>query len=134
MMGKVRVEKEEFEVRAAALLRGAQRLCAADQQAVRAPRPRFALRLLSTSDARGMAKATFSKTLAAAMEHFFDEARGNLAESQARSGKSLTMMEAIYKKFSVEHGLKLGTPVGFSLLRYEKEIDRLDRLVQQPRQ
>jgi len=37
------------------------------------------------------------------------------------------MMEAIYKKFAVEHGLKLGTPIGFSLLTYEKEIDRLDQ-------
>jgi hypothetical protein len=39
----------------------------------------------------------------------------------------LTMMEAIYKKFAVEHGLKLGAPIGFSLMRYEKEIDRLDQ-------
>ena len=36
------------------------------------------------------------------------------------------MMEAVYKKFSVEHGLKLGTPAVFSLLRYEKELDRLE--------
>jgi hypothetical protein len=35
------------------------------------------------------------------------------------------MMEAIYKRFAVEHGLKLGSPTAFSLLRYEKEIDRL---------
>jgi hypothetical protein len=35
-------------------------------------------------------------------------------------------MEAIYKKFSVEHGLKLGTPIGFSLIRYQKEITRLE--------
>ena len=37
------------------------------------------------------------------------------------------MMEVIYKKFAVEHGLKLGTPIAFSLRRYEKEIDRLDQ-------
>jgi hypothetical protein len=30
-----------------------------------------------------------------------------------------------YKKFAVEHGLKLGSPTSFSLLRYEKELDRL---------
>ena len=34
-------------------------------------------------------------------------------------------MEAVYKKFAVEHGLKLGSPTSFSLLRYEKELDRL---------
>lgn len=36
------------------------------------------------------------------------------------------MMAAIYKKFSVEHGLKLGTPTAFSLIRYQKDIDRLE--------
>jgi hypothetical protein len=36
------------------------------------------------------------------------------------------MMEAVYKKFAVEHGLKLGAPTTFSLLRYEKELDRLE--------
>ena len=35
------------------------------------------------------------------------------------------MMDAVYRKFSVEHGLKLGSPASFSLLRYEKELDRL---------
>ena len=36
------------------------------------------------------------------------------------------MMEAIYKKFSVEHNLKLGTPHKFSIMRYQKEIDRVE--------
>ena len=35
-------------------------------------------------------------------------------------------MEAIYKKFAVEHGLKLGTPHGFSLVRYQQDINRLE--------
>ena len=30
-------------------------------------------------------------------------------------------------RITIEHGLKLGTPTNFSLLRYEKEIDRLER-------
>ena len=37
------------------------------------------------------------------------------------------MMEAVYKKFSVEHGLKLGTPTSFSLIRYRKDVDRLEQ-------
>jgi hypothetical protein len=46
------------------------------------------LRLLSTATREAMVKATFSKTLTAAMDHFFDVARGNLANSRARSRKS----------------------------------------------
>jgi hypothetical protein len=32
----------------------------------------------------------------------------------------------MYKRFSVEHGLRLTAPEGFSTLRYEKELDRLE--------
>ncbi|EXI92592.1 MAG: putative GTPase [Candidatus Accumulibacter sp. BA-94] len=125
MMGKVRVEKEEFES-------GLQRYYAVRSVFSQLTNNLFAhlgldsMRLLSTSTREAMAKATFSKTLAAAMAHFFDEARGNLRRSEGDVREITTMMEAIHKKFSVEHGLKLGTPVGFSLLRYEKEMDRLD--------
>jgi ribosome-associated translation inhibitor RaiA len=85
------------------------------------------LRLLTTTTREAMVNATFSKTLSGAMAHFFDVARGNLARSEGEVTEILAMMEAIYKKFAVEHGLKLGSPIGFSLLRYEKEIDRLEQ-------
>ena len=39
----------------------------------------------------------------------------------------MKMMEAIYKKFAVEHGLQLDKPTGFSLTPYGKEIDRLEQ-------
>ncbi|MBL8395972.1 MAG: dynamin family protein [Candidatus Accumulibacter sp.] len=126
MMGKVRVEKEEFES-------GLQRYYAVRSVFSQLTNNLFAhlgldsLRLLSTTTREAMVNATFSKTLSAAMKHFFDVARGNLARSDSEVTEILTMMEAIYKKFAVEHGLKLGAPIGFSLMRYEKEIDRLDQ-------
>jgi len=64
--------------------------------------------------------------LSDAMKNFFDVSRRNLARSDSEVTEILTMMEAIYKKFAVEHGLKLGTPAGFSLMRYQKELDRLE--------
>ncbi|HND38622.1 MAG TPA: dynamin family protein [Accumulibacter sp.] len=126
MMGKVRQEKEEFET-------GLQHYYAVRSVFSRLTNNLFAhlgldsLRLLTTTTREAMANATFSHTLSAAMNDFFSVARGNLADSKTKVGEILTMMEAIYKKFAVEHGLKLGTPGGFSLSRYEKELDRLDR-------
>ncbi|MEF8698261.1 MAG: dynamin family protein [Candidatus Accumulibacter sp. UW20] len=126
MMGKVRVEKEEFES-------GLQRYYAVRSVFSQLTNNLFAhlgldsLRLLSTSTREAMVNATFSTTLSAAMKHFFDVARGNLARSTSEVSEILSMMEAIYKKFAVEHGLKLDAPIGFSLMRYEKEIDRLDQ-------
>jgi DNA repair exonuclease SbcCD ATPase subunit len=60
------------------------------------------------------------------MGNFFSRSRYALARSTGEIGEIQNMMEAVYKKFSVEHGLKLGRPAAFSLLRYDKELDRLE--------
>jgi hypothetical protein len=133
MMGKVRVEKEEFES-------GLQRYYAVRSVFSQLTNNLFAhlgldsLRLLTTETRDAMQHATFSKTLSAAMAHFFEVARGNLSRSEGRGGEIRAMMEAIYKKFAVEHGLKLGAPIGFSLMRYSKEIDRIDQWCRHARQ
>ncbi|MCP5228454.1 dynamin family protein [Accumulibacter sp.] len=126
MMGKVRVEKEEFEA-------GLQRYYAVRSVFSQLTNNLFAhlgldaLRLLTNSTRETMVNATFSITFSGAMKHFFDVSRGNLGRSRAEVKEIATMMEVIYKKFAVEHGLKLGTPVAFSLRRYEREINRLDQ-------
>ena len=125
MMGKVRIEKEEFEA-------GLQRYYALRSIFSQLTNKLFAhlgidsLRTLISSTRETMIEATFSKTLSDAMENFFCVTRANLKKSDGEISEILTMMEAIYKKFAVEHGLKLGTPHGFSLIRYEKDIDRLE--------
>jgi len=125
MMGKVRVEKEEFES-------GLQRYYAVRSVFSQLTNKLFghlgldALRTLTSSTREAMAEATFSKNLSGAMKNFFNVSRTNLTKSDGEINEILSMMEAIYKKFSVEHGLKLGTPTGFSLIRYQKEIDRLE--------
>ncbi|WP_291993048.1 dynamin family protein [Candidatus Accumulibacter sp. ACC003] len=126
MMGKVRLEQEEFDT-------GLQRYYAVRSVFSQLTNNLFAhlgldsLRLLTNTTRAAMVHATFSRTLSAAMQNFFDSARANLTRSRAEVTEILAMMEAIYKKFAVEHGLKLGTPVTFSLRSYEKEIDRLDQ-------
>ena len=125
MMGKVRVEKEEFEW-------GLQRYYAVRSIFSQLTNKLFAhlgldaLRLLTSSTRETMGKATFSKTLSDAMRNFFAVSRANLSKSGGEISEILVMMDAIYKKFAVEHGLKLGAPTGFSLIRYQKEIDRLE--------
>lgn len=124
MMGKVRAEKEEFES-------GLQRYYAVRSVFSTLTNNLFAhlgldvLRQLTHETRETMLEAAFSKTLSDAMAGFFARSREALAKSGGEIGEILKMMEAVYKKFSVEHGLKLGTPTAFSLLRYEKELDRL---------
>jgi len=125
MMGKVRAEKEEFEA-------GLQRYYAVRSVFSTLTNNLFGhlgldvLRQLTHDTRETMLEATFSKTLSEAMGNFFGRSREALAKSNAEIEEILNMMDAVYKKFSVEHGLKLGSPTAFSLLRYEKELDRLE--------
>lgn len=125
MMGKVRTEKEEFES-------GLQRYYAVRSIFSTLTNKLFAhlgldsLRGLTQTTRDEMMAATFSKNLSDAMANFFRITRESLAKSKGEVEEIHAMMEAIYRKFSVEHGLKLGSPARFSLLRYEKELDRLE--------
>lgn len=125
MMGKVRVEKEEFES-------GLQRYYAVRSIFSQQTNQLFAhlgvdsLRELISTTRETMSEATFSKTLSDAMTNFFSVTHARLKNSDGEISEILSMMEAIYKKFAVEHGLKLGTPSGFSLIRYQQDIDRLE--------
>lgn len=124
MMGKVRAEKDEFES-------GLQRYYAVRSVFSTLTNRLFAhlgldvLRQLTHDTREAMLDAAFSKTLSESMGNFFGRSREALAKSNDEINEILAMMEAVYKRFAVEHGLKLGSPTAFSLLRYEKEIDRL---------
>ena len=124
MMGKVRAEKDEFES-------GLQRYYAVRSVFSTLTNNLFShlgldvLRQLTHETRETMLEAAFSKTLSDAMAGFFAGSRTALAKSNSEIGEILAMMESVYKKFAIEHGLKLGSPTTFSLLRYEKELDRL---------
>ena len=125
MMGKVRADKEEFES-------GLQRYYAVRSVFSTLTNNLFghlgldALRHLTHETRTAMIEANFSRTLSDAMGNFLSRSRASLTRSTNEIGEIRSMMEAVYKKFAVEHGLKLGTPAAFSLLRYEKELDRLE--------
>ena len=126
MMGKVRIEKEEFEI-------ALQRFYAVRSVFSQMSNRLFGhlgldgLRALTASTRKTMLDATFSKTLSVAMKDFFRQVHGNLQKSDAEILEIISMMEAVQKKFVIEHGLKLSNPSGFSLARYRKEIVRLEQ-------
>ncbi|MFB0934350.1 MAG: dynamin family protein [Propionivibrio sp.] len=126
MMGKVKVEKEEFEF-------GLQRFYAVRSVFSQLTNRLFghlgldSLRALTASTRKEMMGATFSKALSEAMKKFFNESRRSFRESEAEIREILDMIDAIQKKFVIEHGLKLSNPSVFSLGRYRKEIDRLEQ-------
>ena len=125
MMRKVRSEKDEFE-------QGLQKYYAVRSVFSNLSNNLFghlgldALRDETRRTREAMLDAAFSRGLREAMKGFFQHLRGNLKKSTDEIGEISKMLDAMYKRFTVEHGLKLAAPTAFSTLRYEKEIERLE--------
>lgn len=125
MMRKVKSEKDEFE-------RGLQRYYAVRSVFSQLTNNLYshlgmdALREQTRRTRERMLEAAFTKNLREAMRDFFRHVRLNLEKSAAEIAEITRMMDAMYERFSTEHGMKLAPPAPFSLLRYEKEIDRLE--------
>jgi hypothetical protein len=127
MMRKVKQEKDDFE-------KGLQRFYAVRSVFSNLTNSLFthlgldALRDQTRRTREAMLAAMFSKGMRDAMTRYFENIRLNLRRSNDEINEIISMMEAMYARFSTEHGLELGAPVAFSLLRYEKEIGRLERV------
>lgn len=77
-----------------------------------------------------MVKSWFSTGLRGVMEGFFDSARVRLLRSQAKTDEIAAMIAKMYGKFATEHGMMLGTPMKFSLARYQAEVARVEAIYQ----
>jgi hypothetical protein len=69
----------------------------------------------------------FTKGVRMAMSEFFAAIRSNIDGSAQKTLEIHDMMEAMYLRFAKEHGLEPFAPPPFSMLKYQKEIDRLER-------
>jgi DNA repair exonuclease SbcCD ATPase subunit len=69
----------------------------------------------------------FTKGVRSAMNDFFATIRGNIEQSALKTLEIHDMMQAMYARFAKEHGLESFAPPQFSMLKYQKEIDRLER-------
>lgn len=125
MMRKVKAEKGEFE-------KGLQRYYAVRSVFSQLTNNLYshlgmdALRDETRRTREAMLEAAFTKNLRGAMKSYFRHVRANLGKSAGEIAEITKMMQAMYERFSTEHGMKLAAPAPFSLLRYEKEIDRLE--------
>ena len=126
MMRKIRAEKDEFE-------QGLQKYYAVRSVFTNLTNNLLAhlgldaLRDETRRTREAMQESTFSRGLSEAMEGFFTRLRDNFKQSSAEIGEITRMLDAMHKRFSVEHGLKLMPPETFSTRRYERELDKLEK-------
>lgn len=75
-----------------------------------------------------MERSHFTKGLRISMEQFFANVDGNLIKASDQVQEIHSMMTAMYRKFSDEHGLSAVNPPPHSLNKFRKEMARLERI------
>jgi len=126
MMDRIKQEKDLFE-------RGMQRYTALRTvftQQTTALHDSIGLQTLreTAGETRKRIEASpFTKGVRLAMSDFFAAIRGNIERSAKGTLEIHDLMEAMYTRFAKEHGLEPFAPPPFSMLKYQKEIDRLER-------
>jgi hypothetical protein len=126
MMDRVRDEKEAFE-------RGLAR-----QTALRSVFTEQSNRLLdhiglealrtnAGTTRRAIEQSPFTKGVRQAMGDFFATIRNDFGQAARQAAEIHEMMRGMYSRWSEEQGLERYSPPPFSMLKYLKEIDRLER-------
>jgi hypothetical protein len=77
---------------------------------------------------QAMDKSMFSSGMRGAVKNFFGFAQENLRLSGQKTDEITEMMTAMYRKFSAEHGLALGSPMPFSLEKYVKQLALIESI------
>jgi hypothetical protein len=125
MMTKVKSEKEQFE-------RGLMKFSAIRSVLARNTNSLFehlgmeAYLAQVESTRRAINAATFSSGMLDAMRAFFVHNRRLLETSNRIVDEITDMMAAMYQRFSEDFNLRLSMPQVFSMLRYLKELDRVE--------
>jgi Dynamin family len=126
MMERVRDEKELFE-------RGLARFTALRNVFTQQTNTLFdrigleALRGNAARTRRSIEDSPFTRGVRLAMNEFFAGIKNDFAGAARQSGEIHEMMRAMYARFAREHNLAPFTPPTFSVLKYQKEIERLER-------
>ena len=76
---------------------------------------------------RGIERSPFTKGVRAAMGEFFYSIRRDFDDAGRRTTEIHDMMQAMYTRFATEQRTTPFIPPPFSMLKYQKEIDRLER-------
>jgi len=126
MMDRIREEKEVFE-------RGLARYTALRNVFTQQTNDLFdiiglpALRANAANTRERIEGSLLTKGVREAMNDFFAQIKSDFDEAVKQSVEIHEMMRAMYVRFANDHGLEPFLPPPFSVLKYRKEIERLER-------
>jgi hypothetical protein len=125
MIAHIRNEKEAFE-RGLKQFQAARSVYSQMTNELLAHLGMDALKTEVKATRKRMLECYFSSGMRDAMTDFFAHVKNDFNMSAAQISEITAMMNAMYRRFENDHGLRLGKPVEFSVLRYQKEVDKLE--------
>ena len=126
MMERIREEKDTFE-------RGLARYTALRNVFTQQTNQLFdiiglpALRANAAHTRQRIEQSLLTKGVREAMNDFFGQIANDFERAAAQAVEIHDMMRAMYVRFANDHGLEPFMPPPFSVLKYQKEIERLER-------
>ena len=126
MMDRIREEKDTFE-------RGLARYTALRNIFTQQTNELFdiiglpALRANAANTRERIEGSLLTKGVREAMNDFFAQIKSDFGKAAKQSVEIHEMMRAMYVRFANDHGLEAFLPPPFSVLKYQKEIERLER-------
>jgi len=125
MMNKVKVDKEAFEK---SLMRfQATRSIFSQQTNVLYTHLNLKnLDRLIAETKKDMETSLTTAGLKTCMTNFFKQAQGTMEAVAKQANEIKELMEGVYRKFQEEHGLTNVKPKGFSVMKYSRELKRLE--------
>jgi hypothetical protein len=126
MMERIREEKDLFE-------RGLARYTALRNVFTQQTNDLFdiiglpALRANATHTRERIEGSLLTKGVREAMSDFFAQIKNDFERAAAQAVEIHDMMRAMYVRFANDHGLEPFQPPAFSALKYQKEVERLER-------
>ncbi len=127
MAARIRREREDFE-KSLRHLQGLRSVFARHSNAINAAIGGDSLKRHVRHSREVMKASRLSIGLREGMSSLLGAVRADLDETTRLADEIGTLMSAMYRTFSAEHGLSLGNPVLFSTRRHYAELERIEAL------
>lgn len=125
MMDKVRIDKEIFE-KSLQRFQATRSIFSQQTNVLYSHLNIKNLDKLIAQTTRDMQISMTTSGLRNCMKNFFNQSRKIMEEVDKQSSEIKSLMEGVYAKFQKEHGLSNIRPSGFSVMRYVREVKRLE--------
>ena len=125
MMEKVRVDKEHFE-KSLQRFQATRSIFSQQTNLLYSHLNLKAIDKLIAETKRDMEISLTTSGLKARMQTFFRQMHGIMEDAARQAQEIKELMEGVYRKFQEEHGLSNIKPHGFSVMKYLREIKRVE--------